>query len=96
MNLSALRIRIVITYLHCPEHSEGQEPSMDDKEEDKRQCELYVANALKVGSPAPTETRLSPQQRERGGVLAPRAHDVWSLLANGHENYPRRLSAYCS
>jgi len=52
MNLSALRIRIVITYLHFPEHSEGLEPSMEDKEDDKRQCELYVANALKVRTPA--------------------------------------------
>lgn len=48
MNLSALRIRIVITYLHCPKHSQGLEPSMDDKEADKRQCEFYISNALKV------------------------------------------------
>eukprot|EP00752_Nemacystus_decipiens_P005427 g4919.t1 len=49
MSLSALRLRIVITYLHCPKHSKGIEPSMDDKDEDKRQCELYISNALKEG-----------------------------------------------
>lgn len=48
MNLSALRIRIVITYLHCPKHSQGLEPSMDDKALDKEQCQLYITNALKV------------------------------------------------
>ncbi|CAM9291741.1 unnamed protein product [Ectocarpus sp. 4 AP-2014] len=47
MNLSALRIRIVITYLHCPKHSQGLEPSMDDKALDKEQCQLYITNALK-------------------------------------------------
>lgn len=51
MSLSALRLRIVITYLHCSKHSEGLEPSIDDKEEDKRQCELYIANALTVRIP---------------------------------------------
>ena len=49
MNLSALRIRIVITYLHCPKHSRGLEPSIDDKADDKRQCEFFICNALKVG-----------------------------------------------
>lgn len=48
MSLSALRLRIVITYLHCPKHSKGLEPSLDDKDEDKRQCELYISNALTV------------------------------------------------
>lgn len=51
MSLSALRLRVVITYLHSPTHSAGLEPSMEDKEENKRQCELYVTNALKVQSP---------------------------------------------
>ncbi|CAM9617024.1 unnamed protein product, partial [Ectocarpus fasciculatus] len=50
MNLSALRIRIVITYLHCPKHSQGLEPSMDDKALDKEQCQLYITNALKQGT----------------------------------------------
>ncbi|CAN0197450.1 unnamed protein product [Scytosiphon promiscuus] len=50
MNLSALRLRIVITYLHCPKHSQGLEPSMDDKAADKAQCELYISNALKQGA----------------------------------------------
>eukprot|EP00752_Nemacystus_decipiens_P005433 g4924.t1 len=53
MSLSALRLRIVITYLHCPKHSKGLQTSLDDKHEDKRQCELYVSNALKQG---PLET----------------------------------------
>lgn len=48
MSLSALRLRIVITYLHCTNRSKGLEPSMDDKDEDKRQCELYLSNALTV------------------------------------------------
>lgn len=51
MSLSALRIRIVITYLHSPKHSLGLEPSADDKEVNKRQCELYITNALQVKSP---------------------------------------------
>ncbi|CBJ31183.1 Hypothetical leucine rich repeat protein [Ectocarpus siliculosus] len=50
MNLSALRIRIVITYLHCPKHSQGQETSMNDKALDKEQCQLYITNALKQGT----------------------------------------------
>ncbi|CAM9167392.1 unnamed protein product, partial [Hapterophycus canaliculatus] len=50
MNLSALRLRIVITYLHCPKHCKGEEPSMDDKAADKKQCELYISNALKQGA----------------------------------------------
>lgn len=49
MSLSALRLRIVITYLHYPKHSRGLEPSMDDKEDDKRQCHIYITNALTVG-----------------------------------------------
>eukprot|EP00752_Nemacystus_decipiens_P012746 g11287.t1 len=49
MSLSALRLRIVITYLlHRPMDSKG-EPGMDDKKEDKEQCELYISNALKQG-----------------------------------------------
>lgn len=50
MSLSALRLRIVITYLHSPKHSKGLETSMSDKEGDKRQCQLYISNALKVRS----------------------------------------------
>lgn len=45
MSLSALRLRIVITYLQ----SQGLEPSMDDKEQDKRQCHIFITNALTVG-----------------------------------------------
>lgn len=50
MSLSALRLRIVITYLHYPKHSKGLEPSMDDKEDDKRQCLFYITTALAVRS----------------------------------------------
>lgn len=50
MSLSALRLRVVITYLHSPKHSKGLEPSMDEREQDKRQCQLYITNALRVRS----------------------------------------------
>lgn len=48
MSLSALRIRIVITYLNPPRHSKGLDSSMEEKQDDKYQCELYIQNALKV------------------------------------------------
>eukprot|EP00903_Cladosiphon_okamuranus_P015921 g14706.t1 len=49
LSLSALRLRVVITYLHSPKYSKGLQTSMDDKDDDKRQCELYISNALKQG-----------------------------------------------
>lgn len=48
MSLRALRLRIIITYLHYPKHSKGLEPSMDDKEGDKRQCYMIITNTLTV------------------------------------------------
>ncbi|CAN0135233.1 unnamed protein product [Pylaiella littoralis] len=47
LNFSALRIRIVITYLHCPKLSRGVEPTLEDRANDKEQCEMYIKNALK-------------------------------------------------
>lgn len=50
MSLSALRLRIVIAYIHHPKRSKMVEPSMDDKEEDKKQCHIFINNALNVRS----------------------------------------------
>eukprot|EP00903_Cladosiphon_okamuranus_P021042 g19334.t1 len=46
LSLSALRLRVVIAYIHHSKHSQGMEPSMDDKEQDKKQCHIYITNAL--------------------------------------------------
>lgn len=48
LNLSALRVRIVITYLHCEKHSKGIATSCDDRAADKAQCQMYISNSLKV------------------------------------------------
>ncbi|CAM9486408.1 unnamed protein product [Scytosiphon promiscuus] len=73
LSLSALRIRIVITYLNPPRHSAGLDPSSEEKQEDKYQCELYIQNALKhnalvVLSRAFIASRYSEDKRERERV----------------------------